>query len=107
MSIDKISSEARLQILEISVAALIAQLPQSALEEVIGLLTYVAGISDEAAHVAGSDAAISCGHVRHWAEEMVERIVTSRKSGRSKDEAADDPTKLRYTNAVPRNRGPG
>jgi hypothetical protein len=98
MLLEDISSEARLQVLEIAVAALVAQLPQPALEEVVGLLTYVASVSQETAEVADNEAAARCAQVQHWAEEMLNRVMTSRKSGRSTGEVGDEAAKQRFSN---------
>ncbi len=97
VSFHEIAYEARLQVLEIAVAAVVAQLPQPSLEEVVGLLTYVAGISQEAAQVADSDAAVRCSQLQHWAEEMLNRVMTSRKSGRVTDTLADDKANQRFS----------
>jgi hypothetical protein len=75
-------AEARLLVLEMSVAALIAQLPRPSLEEVAGMLTYVAGLSEEAEATVGGSGEAQLGHVRHWANEMLDRVMTSRKLSR-------------------------
>ena len=71
-------SEARVLVLETTVAALIAQLPQESLQEVAGMLAYLAGASDAAEAVAGEEG--SPGYVREWATRMLERVMVSRKS---------------------------
>jgi hypothetical protein len=83
-------SEARLLVLEMSVAALIAQLPRPSLEEVAGMLTYVAGISEEAEATVGGVGEQQLGHVRHWATEMLERVMASRKLPRSDSPDVED-----------------
>ena len=71
------SQEARLLVLETTVAALIAQLPPKRLEEVAGMLAYLAGASDAAEAIAGEEG--PPGHVRKWATKMLERVMVSRK----------------------------
>ena len=69
------SKEARLLVLETTVAALIAQLPPKRLEEVAGMLAYLAGASDATEAIAGE----APGHVREWATKMLQRVMVSRK----------------------------
>jgi hypothetical protein len=83
-------AEARLLVLEISVAALIAQLPRPSLEEVVGMLTYVAGVSEEVEETVGGAGEAPLGHVRHWANEMLDRVMASRKLSRPGSPDATD-----------------
>lgn len=77
------SAHARMLVLELSVAALIAQLPPAALEEVAGLLCFVANSAEEAEDLIPGDDDTSLGHVRHWVDEMLERVMGSRKASRT------------------------
>lgn len=74
------SAEARLLVLEATVAALIGQLPAAGLQEVAGMLAYLAGASEDAEAVAASGGAVSAQNVRDWATKMLERITVSRKA---------------------------
>ena len=76
------SSDARLVILEMTVAAVVAQLPPSSLEEVASMLTFVAGLADDTGEVAGKGGEEQLSHVRRWANEMLNRVMTSRKASR-------------------------
>ena len=76
------SAHARVLVLELSVAALIAQLPPQALEEVAGMLCFVANSTEEAEDLVPGDDDTSLGHVRHWAGEMLGRVMNSRKASR-------------------------
>ena len=80
---DLFSAEARLLVVEMSVAALIAQQPPQALEEVASLLCFIAGVTEEAEEVASSAGERQLGHVRHWASEMLQRVMVSRKASRA------------------------
>ena len=75
-------NDARLLVLEMSVAALIAQLPPQSLGEVAGMLCFVAGVSEEAEEIAPGGGEGQLGHVRHWASEMLGRVMVSRKAAR-------------------------
>ena len=67
-------------VLETTLAALIGQLPSTGLEEVAGMLAYLAGASDTAEAIAADVGAIPTGHVRDWATKMLERVMVSRKA---------------------------
>ncbi|MCK8786465.1 hypothetical protein M0638_18985 [Roseomonas sp. NAR14] len=69
-------------VLEMSVAALIAQLPQASLEEVVGMLSFVAGAAEEAEDVAVPAGEEQLAQIRHWAHEMLGRVMVSRKASR-------------------------
>jgi hypothetical protein len=71
------SSEARLLILETSVAALIAQLPPGPLEQVVGMLTHISATSAALDELAGAHGAEQLGQLRYWAEQMISRVLTS------------------------------
>jgi hypothetical protein len=86
------SPEARIIILELTVAALVAQLPPASMEEVVCMLTYVAGASQSAEQVVSGGEHGAVGHVRHWATEMLGRVLTSRKASRVAQPAAAQPT---------------
>ncbi len=79
---DPSSTEARLLVLEMSVAALIAQLPPQSLEEVTGLLYFVAETTEGVEGVTGTVGDRQLGHVRYWAREMLGRMIVSRKASR-------------------------
>ena len=74
------SDDARLIVLELSVAALIAQLPSQSLEEVAGLLDFIAEAAEDAEEVTATTGNGSLSHVRHWASEMLQRVMVSRKA---------------------------
>lgn len=76
------STDARMVVLELSVAALIAQLPPQSLEEVAGLLCFVANSTEDAEDLAPDDGASALRHVRHWANQMLQRVMSSRKASR-------------------------
>ena len=80
---DLSSAEARLLVLELSVAALIAQLPPHSLEEVAAMLCFVADATEEAEEGASSAGERQLGHVGHWAGEMLHRVMVSRKASRA------------------------
>jgi hypothetical protein len=80
---DLSSAEARLLVLEMSVAALIAQQPPQSLEEVASMLCFVAGVTEETEEIASSTGERQLGHVRHWASEMLHRVMVSRKPSRA------------------------
>ncbi len=75
-------NDARLLVLEMSVAALIAQLPLPSLGEVAGMLCFVAGVTEEAGEIAPGTGERQLGYVRHWAGEMLDRVMVSRKATR-------------------------
>lgn len=79
---DLSSNEARLLVLEMSMAALIAQLPSQSLGEVAGMLCFIAGVTEEAEEIASSRGEQQLGYVRHWASEMLNRVMVSRKATR-------------------------
>ena len=80
---DLSSAEARLLVLEMSVAALIAQLPQPSLEEVASMLCFVANTTEEAEEFTTPAGDRQLGYVRHWASEMLHRVMISRKAPRT------------------------
>ena len=80
---DLSSAEARLVILEMSVAALIAQLPPQSLDEVASMLCFVADVAENVEDVASSAGEQQLGHVGHWADEMLRRVMVSRKASRA------------------------
>ena len=71
-----------------AVAALIAQQPPQALEEMASLLCFTAGVTEEAGEVASSTGEQQLGHVRHWASEMLQRVMVSRKASRADTSAS-------------------
>ena len=77
---DLSSSDARLLVLEMSVAALIGQLPSQSLGEVASMLCFVAGVTEEVEEIAPSAGERQLGYVRHWASEMLGRVMVSRKA---------------------------
>lgn len=79
---DLSSTEARPLVLEMSVAALITQLPPQSLEEVIGLLYFAAETSEGVEGVTSTVGDRQLGHVRYWAREMLGRMIVSRKASR-------------------------
>ncbi|MBC7801510.1 MAG: hypothetical protein H7Z10_12885 [Gemmatimonadaceae bacterium] len=86
------SAQARLLVLELSVAALIAQLPPQSLEEVTCLLCFVANSTEQAEDLALSESGeASLGHVGHWVDEMLQRVMNSRKASRVDTEADPPP----------------
>ena len=80
---DLSSADARLLVLEMSVAALIAQLPQPSLEEVASMLCFVANTTEEAKEFTTPAGDRQLDHVRHWASEMLHRVMVSRKGPRT------------------------
>ena len=84
---DLSSADARLLVLEMSVAALIAQLPQPSLEEVAGMLCFVANATEDAEEFTAAAGDKQLGYIRHWASEMLHRVMVSRKGSRT--DAAD------------------
>ncbi len=77
------SAEARLLVLEMSVAALIAQLPQHSLEEVASMLCFVADTTEDAEEFTAAAGDRQLGYIRHWASEMLHRVMISRKGSRA------------------------
>ncbi len=65
-----------------SVAALIAQLPQHSLEEVASMLCFVADTTEDAEEFTTAAGDRQLGYVRHWASEMLHRVMVSRKGSR-------------------------
>jgi len=74
------STDARLLILEMSMAALIAQLPQQSLEEVVSMLHFVAEATEDAEEITTTAEGRQLGYVRHWACEMLARVLVSHKA---------------------------
>lgn len=83
------STEARLLVLEMSVAALIAQLPRQSLQEVAGMLDFVAEAAEDAEEFAATVGDGQLGYIRHWASEMLQRVMVSRKVSDPAKFAAD------------------
>ena len=75
-------ADARLLVLEMTVAALIAQLPPRSLEEVASMLCFVADMTEEAGEIAPSRGEQQLVHIRRWASEMLHRVMMSRKAAR-------------------------
>jgi hypothetical protein len=76
------SAEARLLVLEMSVAALIAQLPRQSLDEVASMLCFIADVTEDTGEIVSSIGERQLGHVSHWAGEMLHRVMASRKASR-------------------------
>ena len=76
------STDARMLVLELSVAALIAQLPPQSLEEVAGLLCFVADSTEDAKDLVPDAGGFAMDHVGHWADQMLQRVMSSRKASR-------------------------
>ncbi len=79
---DLSSAEARLVVLEMSLAALIAQLPPQPLEEVASMLCFIADATGDIEEVASSTGERQLGYVGYWAGEMLRRVMVSRKASR-------------------------
>ena len=75
-----VPNDARLLVLELSVAALIAQLPPRSLEEVVGMLDFIAEAAGDAQEVTATGSDGQLDHVRYWASEMLQRVMVSRKA---------------------------
>ncbi|WP_338662131.1 hypothetical protein VQH23_18120 [Pararoseomonas sp. SCSIO 73927] len=78
-------AEVRLLVLEMTVAAIAARLPQIDFEEVVSMLVFVAKSSEAA---AGGMAELPSGAPRlhdasHYATRMLDRIATSRRAPRT------------------------
>lgn len=69
--------EARLLVLEATVAALIAQLPPEPLQEVVGMLAYMASASEATDALSGGQGMSK--DIRDWATRMLERVMVSRR----------------------------
>jgi hypothetical protein len=80
---DLSSADARLIVLEMSVAAVIAQLPHASLEEVASMLCFVADTTEDVEEITAVVNGRQLDHVRHWANEMLYRVMVSRKAERS------------------------
>ena len=76
------STDARMLVLELSVAALIAQLPPQSLEEVAGLLCFVVDSTEDAKDLVPNAGEFAMDHVCHWADQMLQRVMNSRKASR-------------------------
>ena len=76
-------TDARFLVLEMSVAALIAQLPQQSLDEVASMLCFVADVTEDTEELAPDSGEEQLGYIRHWASEMLNRVMVSRKASRS------------------------
>ena len=83
MDVQDLSSDnARLIVLEMSVAAVIAQLPHASLEEVASMLCFVADTTEDVEEITAVVNGPQLDHVRHWANEMLYRVMVSRKAER-------------------------
>ena len=60
-------------------AALIAQLPPQSLEEVVGMLDFVAEAAEDAGEVTATTGSGQLSYIHHWASEMLQRVMVSRK----------------------------
>lgn len=80
---DLSSDDARLIVLEMSVAAVIAQLSHASLEEVASMLCFVADTTEDVDEITTAVDGRQLDHVRHWANEMLYRVMVSRKAERS------------------------
>ena len=76
---DLSSNDARLIVLELSVAALIAQLPPQSLEEVAGMLDFVVEAAEDAGEITATTGDGQLSYIHHWASEMLQRVMVSRK----------------------------
>ena len=90
------SSDARLAILEMTVAAMVAQLPSNSLEEVVSMLAYIADLAEDAKDVANPAGEERLGYVRHWANEMLSRTMASRKASRPDVIGPEEAERRRY-----------
>ncbi len=75
-------NEARFLVLEMTVGALVAQLPQVSLEEVVSMLAFVAGLTEDAENLVDGPGEEQLARVRHYANEMLSRAMASRKPDR-------------------------
>jgi hypothetical protein len=74
----------RLLVLEMTIAAVAARLPQADFEEVISMLVFVANSSQAARDLEGLDMdAPRLADAGRYATDMLERIAQSRRSERS------------------------
>ena len=89
-------NEARLLVLEMTVAALVAQLPKPSLEEVVSMLAFVAGVTDGTEGLAEAPGKDQLAQLRYWAEEMLNRAMTSRKLNRPHDIDPEEAVAMRF-----------
>ncbi|WP_426955618.1 hypothetical protein [Muricoccus radiodurans] len=81
---DWASLPGRLRVLEMTLAAVVARLPQADLEEIASLLVFISNSSDAAQDLqADTDAASDLGEVREYATALLDRIARSRGVGRA------------------------
>ncbi|MBP0443621.1 hypothetical protein J8J14_02420 [Roseomonas sp. SSH11] len=77
-------TEMRLLVLEMTVAAIAARLPQKDLQEVVSMLVFVAKSSEAARDLEDTPAdAPRLVDASHYATEMLDRIAQSRRGERS------------------------
>ncbi|MBP0493283.1 hypothetical protein [Roseomonas indoligenes] len=78
-------AEVRLLVLEMTVAAIAARLPQEDFEEVVSMLVFVAKSSEAAAGGIGEtpSGAPRLEDASHFATRMLDRIAASRRSPRT------------------------
>lgn len=73
----------RLRVLEMTVAAIAARLPQHDFEEIVSMLVFVAKTSDAARDLDEPSSEVpGLTDASHYATEMLERIARSRRAGR-------------------------
>ncbi len=94
MTEDATLPEPRMLVLEMTVAALVAQLPPASIEEVVGMLAYVAEASDGVDETVGTDSDLAS--VRFWADEMLNRVMVSRKPTRPATLDEEEAERRRY-----------
>jgi hypothetical protein len=80
---DLSSDDARLIVLEMCLAAVIAQMPPASLEEVANMLCFVADTTEDVEEITTAVDGRQLGHVRHWANAMLYRVMVSRRAERS------------------------
>ena len=88
--------EARLTVLEVTVAAMVAQLPSSSRDEVVGMLAFVADATGDARTLADRSSLGQLDEIAHWAGKMLERAMDSRKSSRPEKLTAEQAATFRY-----------
>jgi hypothetical protein len=88
---EDVQASVRLLVLEMTLAAIAARLPQRDLEEIVSLLVFIAKGSDAARDLTGvpdsSKELIAAGH---YAVEFLERISSSRMSDRAPEKRLPD-----------------
>jgi hypothetical protein len=74
----------RLRVLEMTIAAIAARLPQPDLEEVVSMLVFIANSSEAAQDLGGVPADAShLEDARRYATDMLDRIARSRRADRA------------------------